>query len=145
MARRTLLGAALNRQAIADAVADESRIDLLCAGTDGAVTGEDVLCAGAIVQAVTGPQRPAYAATLLHFTPDEGARTALTQWRRLEEAAQDSGRTAAAQLAHQMRDTPGGRNLLKIGHDADLAACARLDSLAVVPCLDRAAGEIRPA
>jgi len=144
-AKRTLIGAALNRQAIARVVADADRVDILCAGTNGALTDEDILAAGAIVHALIDPEQAAHATTLLHDATDEGARTALRQWQELLEAARRSGRSAAAQLAEQMRDTPGGRNLLDIGMEADLAACAQLDTLGVVPELDRTTGEIRPA
>ena len=145
LAKRTLIGCALNRQAMADAVANEPRIDILCAGTDGAVTGDDILAAGAIVHALVDPDPRGEAATLLHFNLDEGAKSSLAQWHDVLEAAQRAGVSAAAQLAEQMRDTPGGRNLLDIGQEADLAACAQLDKLAIVPELDRATGEIRSA
>jgi 2-phosphosulfolactate phosphatase len=142
-ARRTLLGCALNRRAIAEAVADEPRVDILCAGTDGVVTGEDILAAGALVQWLVDPEPGGEAATMLHFKLDEGARSALEQWVDLLAAAQRSGVSASAQLAEQMRNTPGGRNLLDIGQEADLAACAQLDRLAVVPELNRQTGEIQ--
>jgi hypothetical protein len=61
------------------------------------------------------------------------------------KAARKAGLSAAAQLAEQMRDTPGGRNLLEVGHDADLAASAQLDKLEFVPELDRQRNEIRAA
>jgi 2-phosphosulfolactate phosphatase len=144
-ARRTLIGCALNRQAIADKVALEARIDILCAGTDGAVTGEDILAAGAIVQSLVDPAPTGDAPTMLHFKLDEGAKSALRQWQDLLAAAQRAGVSASAQLAEQMRDTPGGRNLLDIGHEADLTTCAQLDRSTVVPELDRQTGEIRPA
>jgi 2-phosphosulfolactate phosphatase len=144
-AKRTLVGCALNRQAVADAVAGEPRIDILCAGTDGAVTGEDVLAAGAIVQALVDPVPRGDATTMLHYKLDEGAQSAVSQWQQLLKAAQDAGVSAAAQLAEQMRDTPGGRNLLEIGQEADLPACAQLDRVSIVPELNHHTGEIRPA
>jgi 2-phosphosulfolactate phosphatase len=145
LARRTLIGCALNRQQIAEAAAREPRIDILCAGTDGLVTGEDILAAGAIVHAMVEPDPRGDATTLLHYKLGEGAGVALEQWQELLQAAMRAGVSASAQLAEQMRDTPGGSNLLGIGQDADLAACAQLDRLSVVPELDRRAGEIRPA
>jgi 2-phosphosulfolactate phosphatase len=145
MAKRTLIGCAMNRRAVANAVADASRIDILCAGTDGEVTGEDILAAGAIVHALLDPEVSADSATMLHYKTDEAARDAAARWHLLLQAARKAGLSAAAQLVEQMRDTPGGRNLLDIGHDDDLAACAQLDTLAIVPELNRANGEIRPA
>ena len=46
-------------------------------------------------------------------------------------------------LPKSLRNTPGGRNLLAIGYDADLVACAQIDLLDVVPQLDRDTGRIR--
>jgi 2-phosphosulfolactate phosphatase len=136
-AARTLVGAALNRQAVVGAVADAPRVDVLCAGTNGVVTGEDILAAGAIVHQLCDQGSKNQL--------NEGARTALESWEKLLAAADVQGRSVVEQLAEAMRDTPGGRNLLEIGHEADLAACAELDALSVVPELDRRANEIRPA
>ncbi len=49
LARRVLIGAAVNRRALVSTIAKEARIEILCAGTGGNVTREDVLAAGAIV------------------------------------------------------------------------------------------------
>jgi len=46
-------------------------------------------------------------------------------------------------LALELRDTPGGKNLLALGYDTDLVLCAQLDTLGVVPELDHATGELR--
>lgn len=144
-ARRTLIGCALNRQAIADAVALEPRIDILCAGTDGVITGEDILAAGAITHSLVDPAPTGDSPTMLHFKLDDSARMALAQWQDLLVAAKRGGVSASMQLAEQMRDTPGGRNLLDIGQEADLAACAQLDRLTIVPELNHKTSEICPA
>ena len=52
---------------------------------------------------------------------------------------------AATIWPSELRDTPGGRNLLEIGMDHDLVDCARIDTLAVVPELDIAAWRITVA
>jgi 2-phosphosulfolactate phosphatase len=145
LARRTFIGCALNRRAVARAVENEIDIAVLCAGTDGVITGEDVLAAGAIVHEIVESDRPATMSTVLHHVIDEGAHTALGRWQDLLDVAARSGRTPSEQLARAMRDSPGGSNLLDIGHEADLAACAQLDALSIVPELNRATGEIRPA
>ena len=145
LARRTLIGCALNRRAIAAAITEQPRVDILCAGTDGIVTAEDVLAAGAIVHALAEADRPLTMSTVIYYRFDAGAQTSIARWHDLLQDARTNGRTPAEQLASAMRDAPGGRNLLEIGHDADLPACAVLDALAVVPELNRATGEIRPA
>jgi 2-phosphosulfolactate phosphatase len=145
LAKRILIGCALNRRAVVEAVAAEPRIDVLCAGTDGQVTGEDTLAAGAIVHSLMDPEPRADAATTLYYKLNEGAQSALARWQRLVKESQENRISTAAQLAQQMRDTPGGRNLLETGQEADLPACAQLDRLAVVPELNYHTGEIRPA
>src|SRR5262249_2496210 len=48
-ARRVLIGALVNLGAVVDLLAEESgSVHLLCAGTEGRITLEDVLCAGGI-------------------------------------------------------------------------------------------------
>lgn len=142
-AARTLVGCGLNRQAVSRALAAARRVDVLCAGTDGSVTGEDILAAGAILGALLADEPSGDQPRCWQM--NDGAKTALQQWRSLLSAAESEGRTPAEQLALQMRTTPGGRNLLEIGHDYDLVACAQLDAFDVVPQLDRQTGEIRPA
>jgi 2-phosphosulfolactate phosphatase len=144
-AQRTLMGCLLNRAALVEALVDEPRVDILCAATDGVETGEDVLAAGAIVYSLVEADRPSSMSTVLNYRIDEGAHRALTVWHEALDEARDAGRSVETQLERLMRDTPGGRNLLEIGNDADIAACARLDALDVVPELDRQLNEIRPA
>ena len=139
LARRTLVGCALNRQAIADAVAAEPRVDILCAGTDGAITGEDILAAGAIADALVG------ATSAASWELNAEAQSALDQWRSLLALPAATGRTPSEQFAIAMEQTPGGSNLLDIGHGIDLPACAELDILPIVPELNHTTGEIRPA
>lgn len=145
LAKRTLVGCALNRRAIAEEIAGEPWIDILCAGTDGEITGEDILAAGAIVYAMVADERRGQAGQRTEFQLNERGESALAHWEALLQSASDAGRAVPVQLAEAMRDTPGGRNLLAIGHDRDLEACARLDALELVPELHRDANEIRPA
>ena len=51
-ARRVLLGALVNRRAIAAALAQETNVDIVCAGTRGEVGLDDALTAGAIAEEV---------------------------------------------------------------------------------------------
>jgi 2-phosphosulfolactate phosphatase len=135
-AAHVLVGAVVNRAAIAQAVHHTRRVDLLCAGTDGAVTGEDILAAGAIIERLqrdSGPQ-------LLRL--NEAAEFAHHEWQELLEHADDANRSIIDELAIALRDTTGGKNLLEAGHQADLIACAQLDSLAVVPELNRTTRQI---
>lgn len=145
-AKRILVGSIVNRAAVAAAVADEPRVEVLCAGTRGEETLDDVLGAGAIVQAIIDRSSPGGAVdALLSLHLDETAMHALKAWSRVTTAAEKAGRPIADELAVALRDTPGGRDLIQIGLDRDLADCAKLDSLAVVPEYRPTTGEIRPA
>jgi 2-phosphosulfolactate phosphatase len=127
-ASRVLIGAFVNLSAVVASVKTCPRLDILCAGTRGRVTGEDVLAAGAIVHRLiqlTG-----------HSPAHEAANRARCEWERLIAAAQSTGRSWTDQLADDLRYTLGGRNLLAIGHDDDLVNCAQIDCLDVVPELD---------
>ena len=54
-ADRVLVGSLVNRRAVARAIAaDDSSVHVVCAGTDGHVTAEDVLAAGAIAMPTRG-------------------------------------------------------------------------------------------
>jgi len=140
-AREVLVGAIVNRSAVAAAArrlaaAHGVAVHLVCAGTDGAVTAEDVLAAGAILDAAAGD--PAAGDDRL----DAAARSARDDFRRV--AAADPAAVAAA-LGREFAAAPGGANLVALGMAADLARCARIDALDVVPRLDRSSGMLRGA
>jgi 2-phosphosulfolactate phosphatase len=130
-AAEVLIGAIVNRSAVAaaaHALAIEHGgcdVHLVCAGTDGAVTEEDLLAAGAILDAAVrhdGRTEDAFDAT---------GREALLRFR----ATVTAGPTAADAIAHAFTSSIGGRNLIEIGMEADLPASAAIDSLPVVPRL----------
>lgn len=132
-AREIVVGAIVNRAAVAEVVRRLAKgatpVHLVCAGTDGAVSAEDVLAAGAILDAASasGP------ADVL----DDAAREALAFFRRVAH-----GGDLPAALVTEFRRSPGGANLVDLGMEADLPAAAAIDSLAVVPRLDPASGSL---
>jgi len=135
-AREILVGAIVNRTAVADAVrrlaTDVGRNDvhLVCAGTDGVVSGEDVLAAGAILDAATCTRADGHVL-------DDAALAALACFRRVAAAP-----ALRESLVAEFRRSPGGSNLVDLGMEADLPVAAAIDSLAVVPRLDRASGRL---
>jgi 2-phosphosulfolactate phosphatase len=134
LASRVVMGAIANVAALAESLAGESIIHLLCAGTGGHVSRDDLLAAGAIADRLCAA-RP--------YDLNEGALATQGEWQELVNTAAALDRTVSAQLAVELRDTPGGKNLLAIGHDDDLVVCAQLDSRPVVPELDRQQGCLR--
>ncbi len=137
-ATHVLVGAIVNRTAVTQAVRmlaarDGIRdVHLVCAGTDGEVTAEDVLAAGAILDAAA--QDPAAADDEL----DSPARAAREAFRSLAAAAAN----VPAALVEAFAVAPGGANLIALGMQADLPVCARLDELFIVPRLDAATGRL---
>lgn len=133
-AREIVVGAIVNRTAVAAAVrrlaaeGGVGDVHLVCAGTDGAVTAEDVLAAGAILAAGAEPDD----------VLDPAAHAARDAFRRVHAAADP-----VAALVAEFRRSPGGANLVALGMEADLPACAALDALAVVPRLEPATGWLR--
>ena len=109
-------GALLNRAAVARALhaGDPDDALLVCAGNEGALSLEDLLCAGAIVAALHA-EHPAIACS-------DAAQVA----HALFKGHARRMTTAIASGAH-------ARALRAAGFAADVAACARLDVLEVVP------------
>jgi 2-phosphosulfolactate phosphatase len=140
-AAEVLIGAIVNRSAVASRARGRaeahgtSDIHLVCAGTDGQVTEEDLLAAGAIVDAAV--RLPGAD----HDTLDDAATAALKLFRDVLASSSDCAKVpaadAAAAIATAFTTSRGGRNLIELGMQADLPAAAAIDSLPVVPRLDR--------
>ena len=132
-AREILIGAIVNRAAAAAAIRGLAgageHVHLVCAGTDGCVSAEDVLAAGAILDAA--------GAEAAGDTLDASAQDALAAFRRVA-----AGGDVAASLVAEFRKSPGGANLVALGMEADLPAAAAIDTLRIVPRLDAATGSL---
>ncbi len=135
-AREVLVGAMVNRSAVARAVralavrCGSRDVHLVCAGTDGAVSGDDVLTAGAILDAAAADP----GAVGDEF--DMPARAALQSFA----AVRDHGEPPERAIEEVFRHALGGRNLVALGMAADLKAAAAIDTLTVVPRLEHATG-----
>ncbi|MFM7245513.1 MAG: 2-phosphosulfolactate phosphatase [Planctomycetaceae bacterium] len=132
-AREILVGAIVNRAAVAAAIrrlaVPGDAVHLVCAGTDGRVSAEDVLAAGAIVDAATHDGS--------RDVLDEAAQAAVAFFRRIAAAAD-----VAEALVAEFRRAPGGANLVDLGMEIDLPAAAAIDTFAVVPRFDKASGSL---
>lgn len=138
-ARRVLLGAFVNFSAVCRELRYEltgpggGGITLVCAGTDGEVTGEDTLLAGAIVEnlaAADGPQ----------LVLNDQAEIAADAWRGCRR---DWG--GSDPLGQALRHSRGGRNLIEIGMENDIAIAAEIDKFDVVPVVDTTSWRVRVA
>jgi 2-phosphosulfolactate phosphatase len=127
-AQRTLVLSFLNLRAVAEAVADEPALALVCAGKEGRFSLDDAYCAGllvrelALLKGTAGPGR-------LELNDQSRAALSLTEAFTLDEAF--------------LRQTAAGAALVEIGLADDLASCARKNRFTLVPEMrDRI---IRPA
>ncbi|QDS93726.1 putative 2-phosphosulfolactate phosphatase [Roseimaritima multifibrata] len=91
-------------------------IHIICAGTDGSITGEDTLLAGRIVDACC----KSFGAKI----DNDSAEIARRYWLQDEQGQS---------LAERLRQSQGGRNLDRLGFGADIQRCAASDTINVVP------------
>ncbi len=127
-----LLGAFVNLSAVVARLSDFSLVHLLCAGTGGAITREDTLFAGAIVDRLVD-------ASGREADLDDPARLAHAAWLAIGD-----DRFAPATLAAALRQTQGGRNLIAIGMGADIVCASQIDQFAIVPHLEQSTWTILP-
>jgi 2-phosphosulfolactate phosphatase len=134
-ADRVLIAAFVNRKATVEALKKAGRpIHLVCSGTDGQISFEDSLFAGAIAQeldawawgeietkALKHPSEGADALDETILANDE-AEIAASLWRETEAMIEED-----YTLADSLADGRGGRRVLALGLDADLADAASVD------------------
>lgn len=120
-----LTGALVNAGAVARSLAAlRMPVTLLCAGTNGRVAMEDVIGAGAVIDALT---------------PADGPPAA---WRLAGDTALIARHLFAAargQLPRVLAEADGGRNVLAAGLGRDIDFAARVDVLGAVGMVDGAA------
>lgn len=134
-AARVFIGSFVNLSAVVERLTGERPIHLLCAGTRGRITREDVLCAGALSE------------LLLEAVVDESrindqVRIAVDCWRAAVPHGARPPKALAGELSLALHDTQGGRNLMAIGLEHDIDIAAEVDRFDVVPQLDIATWRI---
>lgn len=134
-ARRVLTGAFVNASAVVKALAGEENVQILCAGTRGGITREDVLLAGLIADGLANLSTGELAGTI-----NDEFLIARTCWQAFALGRAVS--ELSADLAVTLRSSQGGRNLRKIGLEHDIDVAARIDRFAIVPELDLRDGRI---
>lgn len=112
-ARVIFLGALTNADAVAEALLPESHITLLCSGTEGYISTEDVLGAGALIDSLSSR-------TKIHLDSD-------VAWM-----AHQLFRSQRGDLLVALSNSRGGRNVIAAGLTPDLTFCAKLNSSATV-------------
>jgi len=143
-AETILIGAFVNRQAVVERLnADQRPVHLVCAGTDSVITGEDVLFAGAVVEALQ-PIVASNNSAVQRWALNDCARIAQGFWRQSagENLHAEGNEKLSAGIESAMRVTQGGRNLRDLGYENDIRLCSLVDCISLVPVLNRASGEL---
>ena len=123
-----LTGALVNASAVARAVTRRwpgMAVTLLCAGTGGAAAMEDVIGAGAVMDALSRPG-----------TLAPSSDVALMALRLFRSSRND--------LRAALAESRGGQNVIKAGLAPDIDFAARLDALDVVGVVEKEPLAVRP-
>lgn len=129
-ASEIFIAAFVNLTAVCNQLAEHEHIFIVCAGTEGEITREDVLLAGAIVDHLAyGAAEP--------IALNDQAQIAGDAWLEAK-----TGLTTTT-LADRLKQSRGGRNVLRLGQQDDIDIAATLDKFDVVPKLSTKSWEIR--
>jgi 2-phosphosulfolactate phosphatase len=117
-AERVLVGAFANYSAVCEQLRQDLRpVHIVCAGTEGEVTLEDTLLAGALVD---------FLCDVSEVRLNDSARLA---WDCFENHGQV--------LVGALEISRGGANLRRLGYDEDIRSAAKVDQFMLVPELRR--------
>lgn len=120
-AARVLVGSFVNFSAVCRELSGADEIALVCAGTDGHVTREDTLLAGAIVDDLDRTKK---------YELNDQALLAADAWQTAVRLLTDRP------LGLMLRDSRGGRNLIETGQENDIDLAAQMDKFDIVPELN---------
>ncbi len=126
-ARDMLVCGFVNLSAVA-AFLRQARRDLtvVCAGSGGMFSLEDAVCAGGLLQKLADDSGPT-------LDLSDAAQAAVTLHR-----------TFGRSILRMLKSSEHGRYLTEIGLEADLAACAAVDTMPVLPLLAGSVLRLRP-
>jgi 2-phosphosulfolactate phosphatase len=122
------IGAFTNHRAVLKWLSLEHRpVHLVCAGTNGRITAEDCLCAGAFAWQLIEFEE-------LYEPGNDEAQIAIDAYH--------ANAGADLNLLEALRHSRGGRNLVALGYGADIEHAARCDLFDIVPEYDPQSGRI---
>ena len=141
-ANRVLIGAMINLDAVERLIGPEEELTIVCSGTDGFVTSEDVIFAGALIERLMESGKRSTtngsSAKSASSTLSDMAIIALNHWRSTSRQVEQG-----KELADFFRTARGGINLVRIGRDEDIVFASQIDTVPVVPELDVESWSIR--
>lgn len=127
LADTVLIGAFVNRAAVIARLRQAQQpLHLLCAGTDGHLTAEDILFAGSV------------AGELLR----DGHRVTLDVSTEMAVRFAERRTSSSESILETLRESRGGTNLIELGYDADIVFAATPDRTSLVPAWDARSNRI---
>jgi 2-phosphosulfolactate phosphatase len=130
----------VNLSAVVQRLLDREHVHILCSGTDGKISEDDVLLAGMLVDRLQRRGGMVYQQNTQTITARETWLHAFALPRAIGAEP-----LAPERLAEELRKSLGARNLLALGLDADILAAAQIDRFDIVPRLDPETLQIRAA
>ena len=130
-AANIVIGAFVNLTAVVQYLQSvKNDIHIVCAGTNGRISSEDVLFAGAVVHQLCQTGAVVHQQQLSdEVAANDSATIAMGFWR-------DSCPALHSQSIEQgLKRSTGGQNLLRLGYDSDITLAAAVDSVPVVGML----------
>lgn len=137
-AERVLMGAFVNASALCARLLDAEKISLVCAGTGGEYSRDDVLLAGLLVDRLERRSGLIWRLNAQAITARENWNTAFPG-----PAGMGVEPLGPEPLAAELTKSLGGQHLTAVGLEADILDAARLDRFSSVPELDPAELRIR--
>jgi 2-phosphosulfolactate phosphatase len=137
-AKKILLAAFVNVSAVVQKLLGEDEVHILCAGTNGEFSQDDILLAGLIVERLNKIGGKVY-------EMNAQAVTARECWLHSFALPQSLGAEPIhpERLEKELRKSLGAKGLIELGYDADILAASRIDRFQGVPELDREKFSVR--
>ncbi len=127
-ADQVFLACFMNAAAVVEKLTGCEKISIICAGTDGKPTEEDVLVAGCLTGRLQRQSEYRYSLNAQAVAAQELWDSSFSVSRVVGEEP-----IPAETLAQILRRSRGGTNLMELGLGADILTASRLDSIPVVP------------
>lgn len=125
-AEQVLVAAFANCSTVSQRIANHPKVNIICAGTNGEITLEDTLLAGAL------------AARRTESVFNDQALLAVDLWRPCEQ----SGNPEQA-IYEKLLTSRGGKNLQHVGMVSDIRLCAQLDTHSILPTFSHLSNTIQ--
>lgn len=126
-----------NASAVAKCLLNFPKITILCAGTDGQYTEEDMLMAGFLVERLMRWSQHCYSLNTYAVAAKERWDTSFSAAKRIGEEP-----IHPENVAQILRQSRGGKNLMQLGLGKDILAASRIDIFDLVPKIEHGQREI---